>query len=677
VGKKSVLGIVFSLALMHACMVMLTLGFHVQLVGVGASIDVFTNGSLTLNEASVVALVNGSEAYSYDLRLESIALSHYAFRAAGSAGANEAADWIANQFESFGLEVEKEEFQFMTWDLLSKPALLIDDDGNPATSEDQNPIESFHCGHYSLPINVFTDLVVLPLPPARNRDEVGVRPIGTLWDAKDATGKVVLVGREIRLDNDWHEIFSNKLKAQPPAAVIYTWWYDWMAFVPDFFSSAGGIPFTDFGHYFWDLGVAVGFVNYDDGLFIRSRESSVDVSASVVIDSVMDVGAHYNVVGRITGYEEPEKLVIISGHYDTVMTAGFCDNGAGTSGVIELARVFIEAIERGFYYPKYTIVFVAFADEEIWLVGSVNYVMQHEAELENIVAVINLDAIGSDDLYVTETNPSGDFDLDELVLVAAADLGISATLEEPGGSDQEVFRDPAAWNGVYYYYTWGLWAGIDDATAVESSTMLISYPLVYRDMWDIGMPGWIHTSYDNSTSTETLDWVEVDDLEDHIKVAALTVMRVNPQVEYAIAVLTHEPKIAWANETITFNAAKSYSPTGNITSYEWDFGDNNVTTTTVPMINHAYTEGGSYEVNLTVTDEKGLVNTTTANIKVTFRSDLDRNFEVDIRDITIVAMAFGSNIGDENWNLIADLNDDEVIDIRDITMVALDFGKST
>ena len=49
---------------------------------------------------------------------------------------------------------------------------------------------------------------------------------------------------------------------------------------------------------------------------------------------------------------------------------------------------------------------------------------------------------------------------------------------------------------------------------------------------------------------------------------------------------------------------------------------------------------------------------------------------VDIRDITIVALAFGSKPGDENWNIIADLNNDEVIDIRDITIVALEFGKT-
>jgi len=345
-----------------------------------------------------------------------------------------------------------------------------------------------------------------------------------LWDAIDTTDKVILIGIEIRSDAIWHEAFHNKLKAQPPIAVIYTLWYDWMAFVPNFGYSGGGLPITRFGHYYWELGILVGLINHDDGMLIRSRENSVNVSAKVVIDSLIGVGPHYNVVGELTGYGEPDRYVIISGHYDTPMCAGFCDNGAGTSGVLELARVFTEAAREGLYYPKFSILFVAFASEEIHLVGSTNYVIQHETEMGDIIAVINLDGIGSDDLYVVETNPTDAFDLDELVLESAGDLGISAELTEVG-SDDVVFRNPV-WASDHYSWAWGLDAGIDDATPVESSTCLISYPLTYRDKWNMGTPGWIHTSYDNSTSTETLNWVEVDDLEDHIKVAALTVMRV-------------------------------------------------------------------------------------------------------------------------------------------------------
>jgi hypothetical protein len=348
-------------------------------------------------------------------------------------------------------------------------------------------------------------------------------PIGTLWDTVDITGKVVLIGREVRMDSGWEGTFNNKLRAQRPAAVVFTHWYSWLAYVPDWYPSAGGKPITPFGQYFWELGVASGFVNYEDGLFIRNKESSLDVYAKVVIDSVVKPGPHYNVVGKLIGFGEPDKSVIVCGHYDTVMCAGFGDNGAGTSGVIELARVLTEAVKKGLYYPRYTIIFVAFAGEEIGLVGSMNYIAQHKTEMQNIMAVINLDCIGSDTLTVSETELDHGIDLDQVLLNAAEDIGISASLVPGKRSDEWPFLSPSECdNGMMYW--WGMSLGIGDAHPVKASSSLIGSPLRY----DETPPGWIHTSYDNSTSTGTLNWVEVDDLEAQIKVATLAVIRVSP-----------------------------------------------------------------------------------------------------------------------------------------------------
>ena len=531
------------------------------------------SASLTPLESQIVGLVNGTNIYNYDLELEKIAFNHtvsnYSFRAAGSSGANATADWIMEQFDSFGLETYKEPFQFTNWDVLSKPTLIIDDDGNPSTTGDQTTINSFQCEHYSWPTlqnGVFADLVILPLPPAASRTEIGMNPINqTAWNAIDTTGKILLIGREVRWAYSWQEAYENKLSAQPPAAVICTWWYDWMSFVPDSFSSAGGRPASDWGPYYWNLGIPVGFVNYYDGLWMRNRENSLDVSAQVKIEAVIGYGPHYNVIGKLTGYKYPNRYVIVSSHYDTVMSGGICDNGAGTAGVIELARIFAEANRSGLLRPKYTILFIPFASEEIGLVGSINYVMQHKVEMSDIVAVINLDCIGSDNFYVTETDPAGGVDLDMLVLKAAEDLGISATLESPGGSDQEVFRDPTEGSNIYLYW-WGLTAGIEDATPVESSTLLVSYPLLYSEKWSTGTPGWIHTSYDNSTSTTTMNWVEVDDLENHLKVAALSVAR----IVHLVGDVNFDSKVDSNDIFLVVNAIPSYSGSLHSKHKEWN-----------------------------------------------------------------------------------------------------------
>lgn len=507
------------------------------------------NGSLTSQESQVIELINGTGAYNYDLELEKIALNHsvsnYAFRAGGSAGATATAMWLKQQFENFGLETSLESFEFTNWNLLSKPSLIIDDYGNLSTTDDQTSMDSFQSEHYSWPTpegGVSTDLVVLPLPEAADFSDIGSNSIDTaVWNSIDTSGRIVLIGREVRWDTVWEQTYRSKLMSQTPAAVIYTWWYNWTSFIPPFFSSVGGRPTSTWGPYYWDLTVPVGWVNSNEGLWIRLRESTLDVAASVTINSVIASGPHYNVVARLQGTDNPDKFVIISGHYDTVMTGGFADNGAGTAGVVELARVFSESAKMSLNNSDYSIVFVAFGSEELGLVGSTNYAMQHKAEMSSIVAVINLDCIGNDNLYVTQTDDTTSLNLDQRVLEAADDLNITVSLHEQGGSDQEVFRNPSWASGSYSYWWPNLTANIGDASPVLSSTMLISYPLLYSDIWNGGTAGWIHTSYDNSTSSQTLNWVKPSNLEDQLKVAALSVIRIVPSSQ----VIVEPPPFSW------------------------------------------------------------------------------------------------------------------------------------
>ena len=136
------------------------------------------------------------------------------------------------------------------------------------------------------------------------------------------------------------------------------------------------------------------------------------------------------------------------------------------------------------------------------------------------------------------------------------------------------------------------------------------------------------------------------------------------------------PKTPRATEGIEYNASASYSQNGNITSYEWNFEDGNITTVTEPLINHTYTEEGNYTVALKITDEKGWSNSTTKMITVTYETDVNRDETVNIMDIALVAKAYGTKEGDPNWNVIADLDDNGIIDIRDIAKVAKDYGKT-
>jgi PKD repeat protein len=150
--------------------------------------------------------------------------------------------------------------------------------------------------------------------------------------------------------------------------------------------------------------------------------------------------------------------------------------------------------------------------------------------------------------------------------------------------------------------------------------------------------------------------------------------------EPPVAKFSFSPRNAWINESVLFNASSS---DGNITKYEWDFGDGNRTITTIPTINHTYSKEGYCSVSLNVTDNNGLWNVTNnttvrdlvmRTVIVTFITDLDKNGMVDIFDISVVAKAYGSKPENPNWNDLADLNHDGIINILDIATVARDYG---
>ena len=482
---------------------------------------------LAESESQVVSLVNGTSAYNQDLELERIALDHnisgYSFRSAGSPGANQTAHWIKSQFEALGLATSLESFEFTNWYLPSQPTLILDLDGNPSTLNDQVAVKSFQSAYYSWPTSedgATGNVVYLPLPPNLNHynfPNVEIKNVPLNWTDVDVTGKIVIIGSEIRLNTQYSNRFEDLLNREPPLAIVYTYWYDWMSFSPPGYSSMGGISR-------WDQRLPVGWIDYRDGLWIRGALGS-NTSATVKIPAIIKNGTNYNVVAKLEGATDPERSVVISGHYDTVMDAGFCDNGAGTAGVLELARVFIEADQDGIYTPAQTLVFIAFTGEELGLVGSIEYVKQHKREIGNISAMVNLDCIGQGTLEVSETlRDDKGLKIDEIVLKAAEDLGVNASSSEAGGSDQETFQNPLS-AASYMKNYWKIDPGIDDSVRVESSTMLCSSPLFYSDYWSLGTPGWAHTAYDNSTSTETLGWVSSEVLGAHISIAAISVMR--------------------------------------------------------------------------------------------------------------------------------------------------------
>ncbi|WP_255555278.1 M28 family metallopeptidase [Flavobacterium sp. NKUCC04_CG] len=106
-----------------------------------------------------------------------------------------------------------------------------------------------------------------------------------------------------------------------------------------------------------------------------------------------------NVIAYIRGSEFPEETLVISAHYDHMGIEfgktfyGADDNASGTVGVLEIARVFQEAVRHGFT-PKRSLLFLHATGEEFGLHGSSYYVMHPSYSLENTFANLNIDMIG-------------------------------------------------------------------------------------------------------------------------------------------------------------------------------------------------------------------------------------------------------------------------------------------
>jgi carboxypeptidase Q len=96
----------------------------------------------------------------------------------------------------------------------------------------------------------------------------------------------------------------------------------------------------------------------------------------------------YNVVADLKGSEQPEQIVIVSGHLDSWdLGRGAIDDGAGVVMAMQAAQILKQLGLR----PKRTIRVIAWMNEENGLAGGRGYFEAHQAEVANHFAAIEAD----------------------------------------------------------------------------------------------------------------------------------------------------------------------------------------------------------------------------------------------------------------------------------------------
>lgn len=114
-----------------------------------------------------------------------------------------------------------------------------------------------------------------------------------------------------------------------------------------------------------------------------------------------------NVTGYIEGTAQPDSFVVITAHYDHLgmmgdeaFFPGANDNASGTAMMLDMASYYINENNR----LPYSLVFMAFAGEEIGLKGSM-YAADHPLfPLDKIKFLINLDMVGTGSEGITMVN---------------------------------------------------------------------------------------------------------------------------------------------------------------------------------------------------------------------------------------------------------------------------------
>lgn len=112
----------------------------------------------------------------------------------------------------------------------------------------------------------------------------------------------------------------------------------------------------------------------------------------------------WDVTGRIPGSTSPDEWVVAGNHRDA-WVYGAVDPNSGTAAMLESVHGLGELLKSG-WKPKRTIIFGSWDAEEFGLIGSTEWGEQHETELANADAYLNMDAAVSGAKFGASSVPS-------------------------------------------------------------------------------------------------------------------------------------------------------------------------------------------------------------------------------------------------------------------------------
>ncbi len=308
-------------------------------------------------------------------------------RPAGSANYDQAVQYSADQFRSWGYAPTLQTFPVDSYDDRGSHVQVTSGsaDGTGGSSLVADTLV------YSVAGQVEAPLVAVGLGQTEELAAVDVR------------GKVALIKRgTLRFG----EKVANAAAAGAQGVVIYN-------------DLAGRVQGASLGQA---QPIPAAIVANDDGQRLADQlASGTLLTVRLTVDGSIVHGTSTNVVAELAGARAEAGRVVIGAHLDTVAAGpGANDDGSGSAVVLELARTLAQPDAGA---RPFGVTFVLFGAEELGLYGSRFYVNSlSDTERQGIRGMLNLDMVGVGDGW----RFGGSDELVQDALGAANDLGVRA-----------------------------------------------------------------------------------------------------------------------------------------------------------------------------------------------------------------------------------------------------------
>jgi len=310
-------------------------------------------------------------------------------RPAGTAAEAAAADYIAEQLAAYGYQVDQQLFSFAAFIDLGTTLEVLSSEDQPAGP-------------------VLNPLPMQPSIAGELEAEIAEAGLGRPEDlTSENAGRIALIRRG---ETSFSDKIANAAAAGALAAIIYN---NQPGQFEGQLSAAPPIPAVS--------------LSQEEGQILLDllKEGPVRVRLAVRVE--LGPRDSQNVIARPP---DGQCRLYVGGHYDSVAVApGANDNVSGTATVIEIARVLASDGEFD------EVCFIAFAAEEVSLIGSNNFVsLLPNADRDTVLGLLNFDVVGAGSGLLFD----GTQRLIDIASLEAGRLGlIAAQRELPRGANSD------------------------------------------------------------------------------------------------------------------------------------------------------------------------------------------------------------------------------------------------